>query len=801
VKRAPPSLPRESIVRKASPTSGDAGNGSEITREATDESRGSFQRSFETIIDPLVLLRPVRGQADEIVDFVYEDANAAACEDNGLTRQALVGMRVLGPLTHVPPAGLFDAYANVYEGGEPLALNDFAYTDSWGGQTSQRFFHLRAGRAGEVIVLTWRDVTARHIAANEQSQLAAIVRSSPDAIVSTDHDLRVTSWNRGAEVMYGYRADDVLGTSTDFLIPPDDALERRQLREPTLVVGGVRHYETQRLHKDGRLVDVSITAFPLIDVAGRTYGAVSVTRDITRHNDDVRELAESEARYRDILEMTPDGVWRVDAEGHTDYVNSRMASMLGYSRDEMLGHEVSEFMSPESRSVAMDEITRARRDGQPAVAEHCWARRDGTPCWTRVSQTAITDKHGAYAGSLSIMSDISATKAQAIELRQTEHFLAALTDSMADGMFALNPVGRVSFMNQAAVRLLGWSQAELATRSMHDTTHYQNADGSPCLAADCRVLRALHTGTTIRVDDDVFTRRDGRVLPVTYSAAPVSIDGQVNGIVVVFRDVTVLRAEKDRRKRELETLSWVGRIRDALDQERLVLHAQPIVDLHSRKVVRHELLLRMVDSDGTVIPPGRFLPAAEQFGLIEEIDRWVLAQAVTLAASGLTVHFNISGSSLGSALLIGDLVRLLRDTDVDPARLVCEITETALASDEESAEAFVYELTRLGCEVVLDDFGMGYGGFAYLKRLPVTILKIDIEFVRDLVDSLQNQQVVKAIVNLARGFGRKTVAEGVETEATVELLEEYGVDYAQGYFLGRPGPLDAVSLDTPHEST
>jgi EAL domain-containing protein (putative c-di-GMP-specific phosphodiesterase class I) len=162
------------------------------------------------------------------------------------------------------------------------------------------------------------------------------------------------------------------------------------------------------------------------------------------------------------------------------------------------------------------------------------------------------------------------------------------------------------------------------------------------------------------------------------------------------------------------------------------------------------------------------------------------------------VHFNISGKSLGSRELINDLVRALEDTGADPALLVCEVTETALANDGAAAEAFVHELLGLGCEIALDDFGMGYGGFAYLKRLPLSVLKIDIEFVRDLVENPQSQQVVRAIVNLAHGFGRQTIAEGVENQATLELLETYGVDYAQGFAIGRPAPIETQVVKRVH---
>jgi PAS domain S-box-containing protein len=386
----------------------------------------------------------------------------------------------------------------------------------------------------------------------------------------------------------------------------------------------------------------------------------------------------------------------------------------------------------------------------------------------------------------------TSSRAQAAEMRTSEPFLAALTDSMAEGMFTLSPDGRVTYMNEAAERLLGWSKDELAARSLHDAMHFQRADGSPYLAADCPLQGALRTGATVRVEDDCFTRRDGRLLPVAYSAAPITIDERVQGMVVVFGDISAHTADDLRRKRELETLNWACRITDAMAEDRLVLHAQPIVDVHSREVVMHELLLRMLDRDGTVIAPGRFLPAAEQFGLSEDIDRWVLGQAVQLATRGCRAHFNISSRSLGSRELMGDLVRRLRDTGADPGLLVCEISETALAGGGAVAEAFVHELAEQGCQIALDDFGIGYGGLSYLKRLPITVLKIDVEFVRELIGNPKNQCIVRAVVNLARGFGHQTIAEGVETEATLSLLQEYGVDYAQGYAIGPPAPLDAI---------
>jgi PAS domain S-box-containing protein len=619
-----------------------------------------------------------------------------------------------------------------------------------------------------------------------------IVRSSHDAIITIDAELRITSWNGGAEAMYGYAAEEVLGRSSDIVIPVDAPADSRGLRERGMSGAKVRRFETRRLRKDGTLIDVAITVFPLRDAAGNAYGAGSIATDITARKRTERALAASEVRYREILDTTPDGVWRVDADDLTDYVNQRMAEMLGLEPEEMIGRPLSDFLDAERMQAARDAMATARREGQPSVAESCFTRSDGTACWARVSHTPLKDPHGNPCGALAIMSDVTASKTQAAELRATEHFLAALTDSMAEGMFALDRDGRVTYMNQAAEQLLGWSKDELATRSMHDTTHYQHEDGSPRPRSDCPLLHVLRTGATVRVDDDAFTHRDGRLLPVTYSAAPIAVDDEVRGIVVVFSDVTAGRTAERARRSELETLTWVGRIREALDEQRLVLYGQPIIDVHSRAVVAHELLLRMVARDGAIIAPGRFLPAAERYGLIEEIDRWVAAQATILAGRGLKVHFNISGRSLGSRALLGDLAAALHAAPIDPAKLVCEITETAIAEDAARAEAFVRELAQLGCGIALDDFGTGYGGFSYLKRLPVRVLKIDVEFVRDLVGNSKNQHVVKAIVGLAQGFGGTTIAEGVESEDTLALLQEYGVDYAQGFGIGLAAPVSTL---------
>jgi EAL domain-containing protein (putative c-di-GMP-specific phosphodiesterase class I) len=290
------------------------------------------------------------------------------------------------------------------------------------------------------------------------------------------------------------------------------------------------------------------------------------------------------------------------------------------------------------------------------------------------------------------------------------------------------------------------------------------------------------------LDDHVFLCKNGSPLSVSVSASPLFIGASVEGAVVVFRDITEKILDRQRVKRELEALSWVGRIREALDEDRLVLYSQPIVPLRGGRQ-QEELLLRMLGRNGELIGPTAFLGVAEKYGLITEIDQWVVKQAVRLASSGRHVGVNVSAESATNLDLLSLIDAEMRTTGADPSNLVFELTETALMRDIEKTHAFVQGVVDLGCAIALDDFGTGFGTFTHVKELDVRYLKIDLEFVRDLVGSSANQHVVKAIVNLAQGFGCQTIAEGVEDAEALELLKDFQVDYAQGFFLGRPAPL------------
>jgi PAS domain S-box-containing protein len=385
------------------------------------------------------------------------------------------------------------------------------------------------------------------------------------------------------------------------------------------------------------------------------------------------------------------------------------------------------------------------------------------------------------------------------ERTEAEEFRSVVVENMAEGLYALDADGLVTYLNPAGSRMLGWAEAELVGRLMHDVVHFQRADGTPVRRDDCPILQVLNQGRNVRIIEEAFTRKDGSIFPVAYSSAPLRSGSAIQGAVVVFRDVTEESEERARISRELAALSWIGRIRDALDEQRFVLYSQPIVPLVEGRR-SEELLLRMISRDGEVVLPGSFLPVAERYGLVGEIDRWVIGQAARLAASGdRVIEVNLSAASIGSTDLLPFIQLQLAATGADPANLVFEITETALMHDLPAGEAFARGLADVGCGLALDDFGTGYGSFTYLKTLPISYIKIDIDFVRDLVSNEANQHLVRAIVSLARAFGLRTIAEGIEDEATLTLLHAEGVDFGQGYHVGRPAPVRMRTDTRGHE--
>lgn len=477
--------------------------------------------------------------------------------------------------------------------------------------------------------------------------------------------------------------------------------------------------------------------------------------------------------------------------------NAGAQRLYGWSAEEAIGRPASATILPPESVLAAEEggVNLALQGDGRWDGDYTVRRKDGSVFPAHVRSRLICDQDGHVTGAANVAMDITERRESERALVSARDYLRAVTDSMGEGVFTLDLDGRASYMNQVAQDLLGWTCDELRGRDLHPLLHCERLDGSPLPIEECPMLHARRDGQIVRVTDDIFIRHDGGRLPVAYTVAPFATADGIEGCVVVFDDITERKAAARQIEHDLDKLAWLERIQEALAEDRFVLYAQPIIDLRTGEVAQRELLIRMLaapDPAGEieVIAPGSFLPVAEEYGLIAEIDRWTIDRSTEIAASGQAVEVNLSGHSISAPGLIDHIEHALTRTGADPGRMVFEITETSLVSDEGAARTLLDGLHTLGCKIALDDFGTGYGGFTYLKQLPVDFLKIDIEFVRDVRTNSASRNVVEAIVSLAIGFGLKTVGEGVEDEPTLALLRKLGVDYAQGFHIGRPAPLE-----------
>ena len=370
-----------------------------------------------------------------------------------------------------------------------------------------------------------------------------------------------------------------------------------------------------------------------------------------------------------------------------------------------------------------------------------------------------------------------------------EHLFQQGFDNSPVGMLLAEPrTGACIRVNDALCSLLQRTRDQLMGSPI---TSFTPAEDHPALLRSREDVRAGRADVV--QGEQRFVLPDGSIVWGLLHLTPIRRpDRELEAFHVQVIDITERKDREARLERDVEDAIWLGRIRAAIDDHRLLMCAQPIVDLTTGETVQHELLIRLVMEDGAIVPPRDFLPVAERYGLISEIDRWVIRQAVGFAEQGSTAEFNLSARSLTDETVLGELASAITSSDVDPSLLVVEVTETAVADHPEVGSQFVSRISALGCRLALDDFGTGYSSLAQLKHLPADYLKIDIEFVRDLVRSETDRRVVRGIVGLAREFEQATIAEGVEDEETLLLLKSMGVDHAQGYLFGRPAPCGEI---------
>jgi EAL domain-containing protein (putative c-di-GMP-specific phosphodiesterase class I) len=254
-------------------------------------------------------------------------------------------------------------------------------------------------------------------------------------------------------------------------------------------------------------------------------------------------------------------------------------------------------------------------------------------------------------------------------------------------------------------------------------------------------------------------------------------------------------------------MGWSQKLQHALKHDLFLLHYQPIQSLTSGEITHFEVLLRMRDGDELHLP-GAFLPAADRFGLMRDIDRWVIRHAISNLAwfrrrdNEIRFTINLSGDSFTEGDLVEFIVAQLEEHEIPADAIVLEITEHVAIGSVNDAMAQISELIAIGCEFAIDDFGAGYSSLNYLKKLPMQYIKIDGTFIQKLTKSTTDQVIVQAIAQIAQVTGKKTVAEFVEDAATLDLLRDYGIDYAQGHFIGVPDTrIDRMTRHTNKPAT
>ena len=371
---------------------------------------------------------------------------------------------------------------------------------------------------------------------------------------------------------------------------------------------------------------------------------------------------------------------------------------------------------------------------------------------------------------------------------------ALLLASSAEGIATVAADGVCTSMNPTGARMLGYQQNEVIGQEMHLLVHHHHGDGSRYPAASCKIKLATESARECRVDDEVFWRKDGTRLPVEYSAAPLVIDGAVMGAVVSFADTTKRRGFDSAAERQ------AAELRAAIAGSELVLHYQPKVELASGAIVGVEALVRWQHPQRGLVFPDEFIPLAERSGIIADLTAFVLEEAVgqhvRWRSTGLElpVAVNLSVDSLSDPGFPDRLEGLCRRYGVAPCDLELEVTESGVMAEPRLAIVVLEALAATGFALAIDDFGTGFSSLAYLRDLPVSLVKVDKSFVMNLPRSDPDAHIVRGIVDLVHGLGKGVVAEGVETAEGLAFLLGVGCDIGQGYHWSRPLPASGVTL-------
>ena len=655
------------------------------------------------------------------------------------------------------------------------------------------------------------------------------------AVVVFDKDLRLELVTGRAPSDEGAQWEPADGLRLEDIVPPDTAavLARHYRRALT----GEEVSLEYRSVLDGRSYWLNIV--PLLDDLGEVEGGMAVTLDVTVRAHAQDALRRSEERFRRAFDEAPIGMALLALDGRVRKVNSAFCQLTGHDQTELVGEYLAALTVPEDAAQRVEDLQRL------IAGEHDTHRgelrlrhRAGAPIATAMHAAIVRDGRGEPEHVLLQVQDIGERKVLEEELQ----FMA--DHDPLTGL--LNPRGLRRELDSHVARgkrygphgaLLALDLDQLP--SVNDTLGHGAGDELIVRLTALLRERLRDSDVIARLGADEFavllpyvTREQAETVAVALSALlrgeevdpgaepPHRLTTSVG--VAMFDDPDLTSQEALIRANlamyESKTagrgrvsfyaedpdgvaragVNWVDRIRAALREDRLCLLAQPIVSLNAETPAMYEMLLRMVEGDGELILPAEFLRVAERFDLIGGIDRWVIGRAIGVleqaSTNGHAVSVNISAKSLGDADLLTQIEQLLNDHPIAPEMLVFEVTETAVIANLQLARHFAERLQELGCRLALDDFGSGLHSFYHLKHLPFDFLKIDGEFVTNCLVSHTDRLLVQALVTIAQGLDKLTVAEFTPDQQTLEFLGSLGVDFSQGFFTGPPVPLEQTLL-------
>ena len=408
-------------------------------------------------------------------------------------------------------------------------------------------------------LLATRVIAERRLAELDKSRLAAIVESSNDVIIGKTPDGIITSWNRGAERIYGYTESEILGKPVSILLPPEHEDEVSELLARIRRGERIEHYESVRQRKDGRIIHMSLSISPIRNYEGAITGASTIGHEVTERKRVENALRESEERLRLFIEHAPASLAMFDRDMRYLSVSRRWLTDYKLEGRDLIGlshyavfPEIRDNWKAVHRRGLAGEVVRSEADR--------FERADGSVQWLRWEVRPWRDSLGAVGGIVIFSEDITERKQKEAEVARLHRQNQLILDAAGEGIVGLDRKGRTTFANPAAREILGFSGEELIGKPFHVLTHHHRPDGSPYPAAECPTYSTITDGVRIRIRDEILWRKDGASFPAAYSATPVIEDGNISGAVVTFRDITArLQVTDSLRESEAKFRSYVDR--------------------------------------------------------------------------------------------------------------------------------------------------------------------------------------------------------------------------------------------------